>query len=65
VGKPEGRGLLERPRCRWEGNIQMDLENVGWSVRTEFIWHRVGTVASCGEEGNKHSGSIKCRTFCK
>lgn len=30
VGKPEGRGLLGRPRCRWEGNIQMDLKNVGW-----------------------------------
>ena len=25
VGKPEGK----RPRCRWEGNIKMDLTEVG------------------------------------
>ena len=25
VGKPEGK----RPRCRWEDNIKMDLEEVG------------------------------------
>jgi hypothetical protein len=25
VEKPEGRGPLERPRCRWEDNIKMGL----------------------------------------
>ena len=25
VGKPEGKRPLERPRCRWEDNIKMDL----------------------------------------
>jgi hypothetical protein len=30
VGKPEGRRPLERPRHRWEGNIKMDLQEVGW-----------------------------------
>ena len=25
VGKPEGRRPLGKPRCRWEGNIKMDL----------------------------------------
>jgi hypothetical protein len=29
VGKPEGRGLLGRPRRRWEDNIKMDLWKVG------------------------------------
>ena len=29
VGKPEGKRLLGRPRCRWEDNIKMDLEEVG------------------------------------
>jgi len=29
VGKPEGRRQLERPRCRWEDNIKMDLQEVG------------------------------------
>jgi hypothetical protein len=30
VGKPEGKRLLGRPRCRWVGNIKMDLREVGW-----------------------------------
>ena len=29
VGKPEGKGLLGRPRCRWEENIKIDLQEVG------------------------------------
>jgi hypothetical protein len=30
VGKPEGRKPLERPRRRWEDNIEMDLRESGW-----------------------------------
>jgi hypothetical protein len=30
VGRPEGRRPLERPRRRWEDNITMDLQEVGW-----------------------------------
>jgi hypothetical protein len=30
LGKPEGKRSLERPRCRWEDNIKMDLQEVGW-----------------------------------
>jgi hypothetical protein len=29
VGKPEGKRQLGRPRHRWEGNIKMDLQEVG------------------------------------
>ena len=29
VGKPEGKSPLGRPRCRWEDNIKMDLQEVG------------------------------------
>jgi hypothetical protein len=29
VGKPEGKRPLGRPRHRWEGNIKMDLQEVG------------------------------------
>jgi hypothetical protein len=28
VGKPEGMRPLGRPRCRWENNIKMDLQEV-------------------------------------
>jgi hypothetical protein len=30
VENPEGRRPLARPRCRWVGNIRMDLGEVGW-----------------------------------
>jgi hypothetical protein len=30
VGRPEGRRPLRRPRHRWEKNIKMDLQEVGW-----------------------------------
>jgi hypothetical protein len=30
VGKPEGKRLLGRPRHRWEDNIKMDLQEVGF-----------------------------------
>ena len=29
VGKPDGKRQLGRPRCRWENNIKMDLQEVG------------------------------------
>jgi len=29
VGKPEGKRPLGGPRCRWEDNIKMDLQEVG------------------------------------
>jgi hypothetical protein len=32
VGKPEIKRLLGRPRRRWEGNIRMDLWEIGWEV---------------------------------
>ena len=30
VGKPEGKRLLGGPRRRWEDNIKMDLQEVGF-----------------------------------
>ena len=29
VGKPEGKRPLGKPRCRWEDNSKMDLQEVG------------------------------------
>ena len=31
VGKPEGKRPVGRSRRRWEDNIKMDLQEVGWS----------------------------------
>jgi len=30
VGKPEGKTPLGRPRRRWEDNIKMDLQELGY-----------------------------------
>jgi hypothetical protein len=30
VGKPEGRRLLGRLRCRWLNDVRMDLAEVAW-----------------------------------
>jgi hypothetical protein len=30
--KPEGKRPLERYRRRWEGNIRMDLREIGWEA---------------------------------
>jgi hypothetical protein len=32
VGRPEGRRPLGRTRRRWEDNIKMDLQEVGWGM---------------------------------
>jgi hypothetical protein len=46
VGRPEGRRSLERPRHRWEYNINVDLQEVGWGgvAWTGLSWLRIGTV---------------------
>jgi hypothetical protein len=43
VGRPEGRRQLGRPRRRWEDNIEIDLQEVGWGTWTGLIWLRIGT----------------------
>jgi hypothetical protein len=40
VPKPEGKKPLVRPRHRWNGNIRMDLREMGW-VWTGFIRLRI------------------------
>jgi hypothetical protein len=58
VGRPEGTKPLGRPRRRWEDNIKMDIQYVGWGEAwTGLIWLRIGAC----ECGNEPSGSIKCR----
>jgi hypothetical protein len=43
VGKPVGKRPLRRPRHRWEGNIMMDLQEVGWGTWAGLIWLMIGT----------------------
>jgi hypothetical protein len=52
VGKPEGKRLLERPRCRWEDGIRVDLREIGcgsveWihlAQHRDWWWALVNTV---------------------
>jgi hypothetical protein len=41
VGKPEGERPLGRPGRRWEDNIKMDFQDVGWGV---MDWIQLGQV---------------------
>jgi len=43
VGNPEEKSTLGRPRCRWEDNIKMDLQEVEWWALSGFIWFRIRT----------------------
>jgi hypothetical protein len=38
VGKPEGRRPLERPRCRWEDGMKLDINEIGWESVDVFTW---------------------------
>ena len=61
VGKPEGKRALGRPRCRWEDNIKMDLQEVG-CVGMAWIELAQDRNSIC-ECVNEPSGSIKCEEF--
>ena len=63
VEKPEGKKPLGRPRRRWEHNIKMDLQEVGWGVACSGSGSGQGQVADCLKSGNELSGSIQCGLF--
>ena len=54
MGKPEGKLPFGRPRRRWEDNIQMDIQEVGWAGmnRMYLIQNR---------NMGRASGTIQCR----
>ena len=61
MGKSGENRLLGRPRRRWEDNIKMDLQEVGWD------WMEVaqgyGYVADTCGCGNEPPGLVKCGEF--
>jgi hypothetical protein len=42
MGRPEGKRPLERPRRRWENNIKIDLQEVGYEGMNTARWDTVG-----------------------
>jgi hypothetical protein len=63
VGKPEGKKPLGGPRCRWEYNIKMELQEVGCRGTDWIEMTGQGQAAATSDCGNEPSGSIKCREF--
>jgi hypothetical protein len=42
VGKPEGKRPLGTPRRRWEDNIKMDLQEIGYEAMDWIDCLRIG-----------------------
>jgi len=43
VGKSDGKIPRGRPGFRWEDNIDLALQEVGWEAWTGLVWLRIGT----------------------
>jgi len=64
VGKPEGKRPHGRPRLRWEDNIEMNHQEVGWEGMDWIdLAQNRGQVQTFCECSNEPSGSIKCGEF--
>ena len=58
TGKPTGKRPLGRTRRRWEGNIRMDLEEIGINAVIGLIRLRIGIIGEPCEWGIESPGSI-------
>jgi hypothetical protein len=56
VGRPKGKRPLGRPRRRWEDNIKMDIQEVGWGGMDWIDLAEMVGPCGCGIEP---SSSIK------
>jgi len=67
VGKTEGKRKLGRPRCRWENNIKISLEDIGQRAWTGGMWsYERETKIVCGvlvgkTEGKRTLRRPRCR----
>jgi hypothetical protein len=41
MGKPDKNMSLGKRRCRWEDNIKVSLQEVGWGTRNVLLWLRI------------------------
>ena len=63
MGKPEGKRPLGRPRLKWEDNIKMNLQEVGYGGMDWVDVAQDRQVAGICECGNEPSGSKKCVNY--
>ena len=62
AGKPEGKGLVLRPRGRWEDNTEMDFKDAWWGDcrvqwRTLEFCSGKGSTNSVEDRGQRERGS--------
>jgi hypothetical protein len=58
--KPNGKRPLGRPRHRWENNMKMDLQEVGWRG---LDWIYVEQLVGSCNHSNEPSGSINMGNY--
>jgi hypothetical protein len=44
VEENEEKGLIGRPRSRWENNIKIYIKEIRYRILTGFSWLRIGSV---------------------
>jgi len=59
VGTSDGKRPLGRRRRRWEDNIKIDIQEVGWGSSGS----RQGQLAGCCKCGIEPSSCVKCWEF--
>jgi hypothetical protein len=50
--RPEGKRPLGRSRNGWKDDIKMDIREIRWGFGAEFVWFRIGPVASSRKQDN-------------
>jgi hypothetical protein len=63
VGNHEGKDLLRKPRRRFQYNIKMEFQVMGWEFVDRIQLTRYGKIPGSLEKGNEFSGVIKCWEF--
>ena len=63
VGKPEGKRTLGRSRRRWENNIKVNLQDVGWDNGLDWFGSEQGQAAGNYKRCNEPSSCIECGEF--
>jgi hypothetical protein len=64
VGRPEEERARGRCVNKWEDNIKMDIQEVGWGrmYKIDLAQDR-DRCRDCCECGNEHSATIKCGKY--
>ena len=64
VGKTEGKRPLGWPRCRWEDNIKLNLQETDWGEHgLDYSSSGQSNLLGFCEHANEISGSMKCMEF--